>query len=254
MAFSGAFRFLTEDWTDRFKDSDDDRYAAKVFLTMNRRDAPAPTNNYEWVVLEKIKKAQKGLVRVAAKSDTWTCRVPFEAADIDLRLTAYDMEDVSGVYLNSRLSLPGPTTPINITVIDGVSAVGPRARVTAAHAYLMTDEETLTMHIEGTFEFGSAGDLLRAHVEQCEWVDRRSSVVEAAPFEVAVPEVRFEIEDETGFLLGDRNCMFYGHIPVDDQGAVPLRQPRWVARDIVKIENLPGDPHRVVVRLSDGDA
>jgi hypothetical protein len=29
VAFSGTFRFLSEDWTDRFKNSDGDRYAAQ---------------------------------------------------------------------------------------------------------------------------------------------------------------------------------------------------------------------------------
>ena len=42
VAFSATFRFLSEDWTDRFKDSDGDDYAAEVFLTLNRRDTPAP--------------------------------------------------------------------------------------------------------------------------------------------------------------------------------------------------------------------
>jgi hypothetical protein len=253
VAFSGTFRFLSEDWTDRFKRSDSDDYAAQIYLTLNRRDAPAPTSNYEWVVLEKIKKAQKGLIRVAAKSDTWTCRAPFTAADIDLRLTAYDLADVSGVYINSRLNLPGPTRALDIAVVDEASVAGPRAKLAAAHAYVTNDEATLTMHIEGTFEFGSADDLLRAHVEQREWVDRRSTLQEAAPFEVTAPDVRFEIEDETGFLLGDRTCRFYGRIPVNDQGAVPRRQPRWVARDVIKISKLPGDPHRVVARVIDGD-
>ncbi len=255
VAFSGTFRFLSEDWTDRFKNSDGDRYAAQVFLTLNRRDAPAPTGNYRWVVLETIKKAQKGLIRVAAQSDSWTCRAPFTAADLDLRLTAYDLADVSDVYINSKLSLPDPTIPLDIAVVDEASVVGPRAKVAAAHAYVSHNkyEATLTMHTEGTFEFGSADDLLQAHVEQCEWVDRRSTVEGASPFEVTAPDIKFEIVDETGFLLSDRTCRFYGHIAVDDRGAVPRRQPRWVARDVVKISNLPGDPHRVVARVIDGD-
>lgn len=256
LAFSATFRFLSEDWTDRFKDSDGDDYASAVFLTLNRRDTPAPSSNYRWVVLEKIKKAKKGLIRVSAKSDTWTRHAPLTAKDIDLRLTAYDLDDVSDLYINSELSLPSPTTtPLEITVVDETSVEGPRAKVAVAHAYVSKGDyhTTLTVHTEGTFEFGSAEDLLKAYRDQRDWGDHGSTVKDSAPFEVDVPEIRFEIVDDTGFLLGDRTCKFYGHIPVDGQGNVPRRQPRWIGRDVINISDLPGDPHRVVVRVTDGD-
>ena len=61
MAFSATFRFLSEDWTDRFNDSDGDDYAAEVFLALNRRDTPAPSSNYGWVVLETIEESPFGI-------------------------------------------------------------------------------------------------------------------------------------------------------------------------------------------------
>jgi hypothetical protein len=256
VAFSATFRFLSEDWTDRFKDSDGDDYASEVFLTLNRRDAPAPSSNYRWVVLEKIKRAKKGLIRVSAKSDTWTCHAPLAAKDIDLRLTAYDLYDVSDVYINSKLSIPSPTTiPLEIIVVDESSVEAPRAKVTVAHAYVSKGDyrSTLAVHTEGTFEFGCAEDLLKAYLGQHDWEDHGSTVKGSAPFEVDVPKIRFEILDDTGFLLEDRTCKFYGHIPVDGQGNVPRRQPRWIGRDVVDIGDLPGDPHRVVVRVTDAD-
>lgn len=246
---------FSEDWTDRFKHSDGDDYAPEVFLTINRRDTPAPSSNYRWVILEQIRKAKKGPIRVSAKSDTWTCRAPLAAKDIDLRLTAYDLAEVSDVYINSKLSLPGATTPLEISVVDEASIDGPRAKVGVSHAYVSNEEyrSTLTVHTEGTVEFGSAEDLLKSYMGQHDWMDQGSTVKDSAPFEVPVPEIRFEILDETGFLLDDRTCKFYGHIPVDDQGAIPCRQPRWIGRDVIDISDLPGDPHRVVVRLTDGD-
>ncbi|MGV0813362.1 hypothetical protein ABQF34_15475 [Mycolicibacterium boenickei] len=256
LAVSATFRFLPEDWTDRFKDSDGDDFASEVFLTLNRRDAPAPTSNYTWVVLEKIRKATKGLIRVSAKSDTWTCHTPLAAKDLDLRLTAYDLDDVSDLYINSKLGLPSPTiTPLEIIMVDETSADAPRAKVAVAHAYVSNGDyrTTLTVHAEGTFEFGSAEDLLKAYVDRHDWADDESTVTDSAPFEVDVPEVRFEITDDTGFLLNNRTCTFHGHIPIDDQGSVPRRQPRWIGRDVIDISKLPGDPHRVVVRVIDGD-
>ena len=85
IAFSATFRFLSEDWTDRLKDSDGDDFASEVLLTLNRCDTPAPSSNYKWVVLEKIKKAKKGLIGVSSQSDTWSCTDPLAAKDIDLR-------------------------------------------------------------------------------------------------------------------------------------------------------------------------
>ncbi|GJO33940.1 hypothetical protein NJB1507_46210 [Mycobacterium marinum] len=256
VAFSATFRFLPEDWSDRFKDSDGDDYAPEVFLTLNRRDTPAPLSNYEWVVLEKIKKAKKGLIRVSTKSDTWTCRTPLTAKDIDLRLTAYDLSDVSDLYINSDLSLPSPTTAsLEIVVEDEASVEAPHAKVIVAHAYVAKGDyrSTLTVHAEGTFEFGGAEDLLKAYLGQHDWEDRGSTVKDCTPFDVDVSKIRFEILDDTGFLLEDRTCNFYGHIAVDDQGIVPRRQPRWIGRDVIDLDDLPGDPHRVVVRVTDAD-
>ncbi|MEZ5130333.1 MAG: hypothetical protein R2763_01205 [Mycobacterium sp.] len=256
IAFSGTFRFLPEDWTDRFKDSDGDDYASEVYLALNRRDATAPTSNYRWVVLEKIRKARKGPIRVSAKSNAWVREAPLAATDLDLRLTAYDLDEVSGLYINSRLSLPRMTTvPLEMLVVDETSAQTVNPKVAVAKAYLSqgSDRTTLTMHAEGTFEFGSAEDLLAAYVDRNDWADDGATVKDSAPFEVDVPEIRFEILDDTGFLLDDRTCQFYGHIPVDEQGNVPRRQPRWIGRDVIDIDDLPGDPHRVVVRVIDGD-
>jgi hypothetical protein len=256
VAFSATLRFLPEDWTDRFKDSDGDDYAPEVFLTLNRRDTPAPSSNYRWVVLEKIKKAKKGLIRVSAQSDTWTCHAPLTAKDIGLRLTAYDLAEVSDVYINSKLSLTCPTTtPLEIIVVEETSADAPRTKVSVANAYVSKGEyrTTLTVHTEGTFEFRSAENLLKACLDQTAWEDPQSTVKDSAPFEVNVPEIRFEILDNTGFLLDERTCRFYGRIQVDGEGNVPRRQPRWIGRNVLDISDLPGDPHRVVVRVTDGD-
>lgn len=256
VAFSASFRFLPEDWTDRFKDSDGDDFASEVFLTLNRRDAPAPLSNYKWVVLERIKKAKKGLLRVSSQSDSWSCNTPLAAKDIDLRLTAYDLDEVSDLYINSKLSLPSSTTtPVEIALVDETSAEAPRPKVAVAHAYVSHSEykTTLTVHAEGTFEFGSAEDLLKAYLDRRDWGDPRSTVKESAPFEVAVPEIKFEILDPTDFLLDDRTCKFYGYIPVDGEGNVPLRQPRWLCRDVIDVSDLAGAPQRVVVRVTDGD-
>ena len=254
LAVSAAFRFLPEDWTDRFKDSDNDDYAPQMFITLNRHAPPAPSSNFKWIVLEKIKKAKKGLIRVSDKSDTWTSQAPLAAKDLNLRLTAYDLDNVSDLYINSQLSLPSPTTiPLEIIVVDETSMGAPRPNVTVAHAYVSKEDykSTLTVHAEGTFQFGSAEDLLKVYRDQCDWVDHTATVKDSAPFKVAVPEIRFEVVDDTGFLLDGRTCNFNGHIPVDDQGNIPRRQPRWIGRNVIDISNLPGDPHRVVVRVTD---
>lgn len=252
IAVSATFRFLSEDWTDRFSDSS---YAQEAFLTLNQRRNPAPTSNYRWVVLEKIKKAKKGLIRVSAKTDPWTCSKPLSPEDLDLRLTAYDLDDVSDLYINSKLSLPEPTSSVEVTVVDETTVPAIRTKVVAASAYLSKGEykSTITMHAEGIFEFGGPEDLLKCYLGESEWDDEDATVVGTAPFEVDVPEIKFEILDESGFLLEDRTCTFSGHIPVDEHGNVPRRQPRWIGRDVIDLDDLPGEPSRVVVRVIDGD-
>ncbi|MFE3195413.1 hypothetical protein ACFXHA_40870 [Nocardia sp. NPDC059240] len=257
VAFSGTFRFLPEDWTDRFKRSDGRSYASEVFLTLNRQGVPTHSGSYKWVVLEKIKDAENGVIRVSAQSDDWTCDAPLAATDIDLRLTAYDLDDVSDLYINSKLSLPTPvTTPLETSVVSETSLGAPCAKVAVAAAYVSKGDykTTLTVHTEGTFEFGSVEDLLKGYRTQNDWDDHGSTVMDYAPFEVNVPQVRFEILDGTGFLLNDRTCSFYGYIPVDNLGNVPRRQPRWIGRRVFDVSDLPGDPYRVVVRVTDSIA
>lgn len=253
LAVSAAFRFLPEDWTDRFMNRDD--LAPEMFITLNLHDSPAPSSNFKNVLLfASINKVKKGLIRVSAKSGIWTSQMPLAAKDLDLRLTAYDLCD--GNLYTDWISLPSPTTiPLDITVVDETSMGAPRPNVTTAHAYLSKRDynSTLTVHAEGTFEFGSAENLLKVYQDRSDWVDRAATVKDVAPFKVAVPEIRFEVLDDTGFLLDARTLNFNGHIPVDDQGNVPRRQPRWVGCNIIDISDLPGDPHRVVVRVTDGE-
>ena len=256
IAVSAALRFLTEDWTDRFTDSDNDDYAPKLFVTLNRRDAPAPSSNYDSILFETIKKAKKGLIRVATKSDSWRGKAPLTTNDIDLRLTAYDLADISNQYINSELELPYPkTTPLEVVVVDETSVGAPRPNITVAHAYVSEDDHvaTLTMHAAGTFQFGSAEELLEVYRDRQDWAKHLTTVKDAAPFKVAVPEIRFEILDDTGFMLSDGSCRFSGHIPVDSKGMVPRRQPSWVCRHIIDVGDLPGNPNRVVVRVTDSD-
>lgn len=255
IALSSAFRFLPEDWTDRFQDRD--KYAPTVYISLNRRDAAAPSSDFGHVIFfESIQKAKKGLMRVSYKSETWTCHTPLAAKDLDLRLTAYDLDSVSGRYANSKISVPSPTTsPIEILLVDETSVGAPRPNVTVAHAFVskLDHESTLTVHTEGTFQFGNVDDLFKVYRDRGGWVDLESAMQASAPFKVAVPEIRFEILDDTGFLLEVRTCRFAGHIPVDSHGNVPRRQPRWIGRDVISISDLPGDPQRVVVRLADGE-
>ena len=252
IAVSHAFRFLPEDWTDRFEDSGNDDYAPSIFITLNRHDIPAPLSKFEWILLDKIKKAKKGLIRVSAKSDDWMSQSPLAAKDLDLRLTAYDLCS----YTGDHLSLPSPTTiPLEIIVMDETSTGAPRPNVTVAHAYLskVDGESSLTVHIEGTFQFGSAEDLLNVHRDRGDWEDLAATVKNTAPFKVAVPEIGYEVLDDTGFLLYNASGMLSGHIPVDEQGNVPRRQPRWICGEVLDLRELPGDPHRVVVRVTDGE-
>jgi hypothetical protein len=254
LAVSCTLRFISEDWTDRFVGSDDDSYAPEVYLTVNRRDSPAPSSNFKWVVLEKIKEATKGLIRVSAKSDSWPCETPLAAKDIDLRLTAYDFCEISNEYINSQLELPSATTThLEIIVLDETRDGSFRSNVTVANAYVSKGDysSTLILHTEGTFEFGSAEDLLKLHRHGRDAIGHVLTLKEAAPFKVAVPKISFEVLDNTEFLLDVRTLRFHGYIQVDDQGNFPRRPPRWVGRNVINMNKLPGDPSRVVVRISD---
>jgi hypothetical protein len=247
IAVSATLRFVPGDWSDRFTGSG---YVPSPHLVLNRRGATmAPS--FEWVMIETEKKASKRPLRISRTSSSWECKAPLNPEDLVLGLTAYDLDD-----LDTRFELPpAQARDIPLELVDETSLDSVRVRLDSTSAQLLGDDGDdggkVRVHLEGTFEYGTAHSLFVDYLAAGGWQDARATLADACPFEVDLPGVVVEVVDEGGFLLMQREPDLQGHIPVGEAGKLPGRQPRWAVQVGVDLEDLAGVPARVLVRVLD---
>jgi hypothetical protein len=247
VSVSGTLRFLSEDWTDRFSGSS---YVPSPLLALVRRGGSAAPG-LQAAVFETEKKASKRPLRFSHSSRRWECKQPLKPEDLELKLTAYDINEVDS---NFELT-PEEVIDIPSEVIDDTTRSSVKARVVNATVQILVEDysDNLRVHLEGVFEYGTAQQLLTDHVEGDDWRDSAPTLEKECPFEVDVPQVEVEILDEVGFLLENGSFSIYAHIPVQEGGKLPGRQPRWVAQGNWDVDDMAGTPARVIVRIVDGE-
>ncbi|MFE5806215.1 hypothetical protein [Streptomyces sp. NPDC056491] len=247
VAVSGTARFLGEDWTDRFSGGD---HAPVLLLSLGRAGAPTAPG-YDRVVIETVKKVSKRPQRFSEKSTSWECKKPLAPEEITLRITALDMEEI-----DSGLALPSSKySAVPLEVIDESTHTAVRLAVTTSSAHILRDEydSRLRVHLAGSAEFGTADQLLAAHLAAEDWRDEDATLEDECPFSVPLPGLVVEILEEGGFLLTKREISLYGSIPVDESGKLPSRRPRWVADAGDDLGEYAGTPARVIVRIVDAE-
>lgn len=245
IAVSGTLRFVPEQWSERFTGSG---YVPSPHLVLNRRGGTmAPS--FEWVLIETEKKAAKRPLRISRTSSAWECRAPLSPEDLVLGLTAYDLDE-----LDTRFELPqAQALDLPLELLDETTRNSVRVKLDSTSAQLLGggDGGQLRVHLEGTFEYGTAQSLLADYLASEGWPDDLTTLADACPFAVDVPGVVVEVVDETGFLLMQRELDLQGHIPVDAAGKLPGRRPRWAVQTGVDLEDLAGVPARALVRVLD---
>lgn len=247
LVVSGMARFTPEDWSDRFNDGD---YAPTLMLCLSRTGAAFPVN-YEELVMDTVKKVSKRPQRFSAESHSWETDEPVGAGDITLSVTAFDLEEVQPEFTIP----PDKVLPVSLDVVDESSTGPMELKVATAGAYFYKGSFDIEfrLHLSGFLEFSSAEELLAHYLESEEWLDQNSRLDEVSPFEVRTPGLVVEIMDDTGFLLEQREIDFWSHVPVDDLGRVPRRQPRWLLDIQGTLDDFSGRPEQVVVRITDAE-
>ncbi|MGW6979116.1 hypothetical protein ACWGE1_06650 [Streptomyces sp. NPDC054932] len=247
IALSGTARFLGEDWSDRFSGGD---YAPALLLAVGRTGSPTAPR-YKRVLMETVKKVSKRPQRFSEKSSSWECKTPLTPEEITLRITALDVEEI-----DSDFALPAKKfSVLPVEVIDESTHAGVRLTVTTSSAHVLRDtyDAQLRVHLAGTADFGTPGQLLAAHLAADDWRDEDSTLEDECPFEVSMPGLVVEVLEEGGFLLGKREISLYGSIPVGESGKLPARRPRWIADAGDDLDEYAGPPARVLVRIVDAD-
>ncbi|MGA5047647.1 hypothetical protein [Streptomyces arboris] len=251
---SGTARFLREDWSDRFSGGEDDDYPPTLLLGLSPVDRPELVS-YEHALLERIKKVAKRPVRFSKTSRSWECSKRVKPETISLQVTSFDLSetDLGLVWPESKVK------PLPVELIDETAREGVRLKPTACGAAIVgkKHEGALQVRLGGFAEFGSATELLADLVAVEPWrsegADGEGDVEAEAPFEAPVPGITVEVLDGTDFLLDQREVSLYGRVPVGEGATLPSRQPRWVAQCSFDLDDLAGDPTRVVVRVLDSE-
>ncbi|MEU9290233.1 hypothetical protein AB0D57_37715 [Streptomyces sp. NPDC048275] len=251
---SGTARFLHEDWSDRFTRGEDDDYPPTLLLGLSPVDRPELVT-YTHALLETIKKAGKRPVRLSKSSSTWECSKPVKPEKIRLQVTSFDLSetDLDLVWPSSKMK-PLPVELLDETVHEAV-----RLKPTACDATIVGKrrEGSLQVRLGGFAEFGSAKELLADFVAMEPWrgddLDDEYDIEAECPFEVSMPGIAVEVLDGTDFLLDKREVSLYGRVPVGEGAALPSRQPRWIAQCSFDLDDLSGEPTRVVVRVMDAE-
>ncbi|WP_406008385.1 hypothetical protein OG440_21335 [Streptomyces sp. NBC_00637] len=251
---SGTARFLREDWSDRFTRDEDDDFPPTLLLGLSPVDRPELIS-YTHALLETIKKAGKRPVRFSKSSSTWSCSKPVKPESIRLQMSAFDLEETD-------LDLTWPsskTKPLPVELIDETVHEAVRLKPTTCDAAIVgkKHDASLQIRLGGFAEFGSAKELLADFVAMESWRDDDPDVeydVEAeCPFEVSMPGITVEVLDGTDFLLDKREVSLYGRVPVGEGATLPSRHPRWIAQCSFDLDELSGEPTRVVVRVLDAE-
>lgn len=251
---SGTARFLREDWSDRFSRDEDDSYPPTLLLGLSPVDRPELAV-YTYALLETIRKAGKRPVRFSRSSSSWECSKPVKPEKIKLQVTSFDVSETD-------LDLAWPsakTRPLPVELIDETAHEGVRLKLTACDATIVGKKRdaSLQMRLGGFFEFGSAKELLADLFAVESWrgdaPEDEHEIKAECPFEVPLPGLAVEVLDESDFLLDKREVSLYGRIPVGEGAALPTRQPRWIAQFPFDLDELSGEPTRVVVRVLDAE-
>ncbi|MWK37187.1 hypothetical protein GEV43_26040 [Actinomadura sp. J1-007] len=171
VAVSGTLRFLPEDWTERFAYED---YVPLPLITLGRTGQPT-SKSFMTIDQVDLKTASKRSVRVSMKSDEWWSKKRCAAGDVQVGITAYDLQEVNLEYANSRLDMsPKEIIELPVDLVDETTYGSIRPNSTVATAYVRRrkkddDGDDIRVHLEGLFQLGSAEELLADFVSKDPW-------------------------------------------------------------------------------------
>ena len=144
---------------------------------------------------------------------------------------------------------------IPVTIIDDTNTDAFTVENVTASAFFSGDEG-----IPGSLSSQPGSDsppaerekkLLAAHLGRRGDRYKNSSLADAMPFKVPRPELRFEVYDETDFLLHTESFSVYLDAQVDEHGTASARPARWIVEERTYEDSLDGTATRVVFRIGE---
>jgi hypothetical protein len=248
LAVSGVFRFNEHDWTDCFSYSRE--YPSHPVMLLSYpplAEHPSATGFYC--------QPKKGIARVSESEMFFPSLRPIDHSKLRIEITAYD--SVSADNYIQNIPIFSKEIPIEFEDETTRSGVSLSFHQLTAFTYGDNDRDYHmgrgSIRASGRVLFGSPDELL------ADWVstwrrgprEKTPTVRDKAPFSRPAPNLAFEILDESGFLLEQGHGEVDIHIPVNEAGLTPSRNPSWLVDYRFSDEDFSAPPSRVIVRAID---
>lgn len=246
-AFSEIFasielRFHPDDWSVRHCRSDD--FVPNVVWQLRSR-AIGAVSNYTYVTVAESLKGVRAPKLQSEKSRTWETKKAPKADDLYVWVSAFDWTD-----LTTRMEPGREFKDVPIEVMDHTSLRGVRTEPVEVVARTR-DKEELDVMVRSIHPLGTGEELMAAAADYRDWqVDTAQGLDQQDAFEVNKPQMLIQVIDESGFLL-DTYHVSDEQVQVEKGGVVPRRPATSVVACSFDLDDLPGKPARVVVRLTD---
>ncbi|WP_231984536.1 hypothetical protein [Mycobacterium sp. 852014-52144_SCH5372336] len=237
LSLSTTFEFSEREWSARYTDSD--RLAPVVLEISNPR---LGETRYVNLYLPNPTDVRAGKVR-SSISDTIAYDIPnFRALDLQLKLTCFDDVDVSGQIA----PLPKLVRTLAADFEESSMLLDAFDIELDVDAYIGGSDEIneAVVCIRGQLTPASYGKLVEVTHRRDEWRDE-------GEFDIPLPNVEVDILDDTDFLLTRLDAYHLMRLEGTTDGAVPDRPAEWLDYLTIGVDELAGEPTKVVVRLVD---
>lgn len=251
LSTSGVFRFNEADWADCFSRSREYPRSPAMLLSSPKLSA--------WPAISGIYLGQPKPGRPARTSvndyfiHTYSAIDP---SDLQIEIAGYDSIDAA----DGIECIPLRVKELSIELEDETTR--PAVKLTFDQLAAFTHFEDggtrwagrthARVRASGRVTFGSPEDLLADWVST--WtreIRQVPTVLSKAPFTRPVPQIVFDILDESGFLLEQVRGEINISIPVDEQGRTPSRNPTWIIDKDLEISSYSAPLSRVIARVED---
>jgi hypothetical protein len=237
LALSTTFEYSEQDWSMRYKDTD---WLSPVVLEIS--SPRLGESRYVDLLVSDPSRVRGGKVR-SSTSDTIAYDLPaLSASDLSLKLLSVDAADVSG-----RIS-PLPQLVRNLTVEfeEDASVLEALDIDLDVDAFVggSEDQSEVIASIRGQATLVPYEKLVDITARRDEWRDE-------GEFEIRLPDIEVDVLDDTDFLLIRIEAYHGLEVSGSSDEDVPNRPAEWLDYLTTGVDELAGEPSKVIVRLVD---
>ena len=237
LALSTTFEFSKHDWSCRYKDED---WLSPIILELSSRTLGE--TRYVDLLVSDPSRIRDGKVRSSSSDTIVYDRQAIGPNDLTLKLMSFDAADAPG-----RISpLPKRVQTLAVEFEEESSILEVLDIELDVDAFIGGDDDQseVIVSIRGQSKLEPYAKLVDYTARKDEWRER-------GEYEIRLPDIEIDILDDTDFLLA-RLEAYHGLESAGTSDAdVPNRPAEWLDYLTTGMDELAGEPSKIVVRLVD---